>query len=159
VEVAARKLWSVTARRIHASVLRLVDAWEITMGSTRRRWPQTLAAAFLAWNGVVAILYAGLVSLPPFSDVPVPLVSQALGIVTLAAAVGVFLGRAWGRLLGVGLTILGMVLEVLRVMDQAARSSSPLELLPFVAVSLAFSGIVLWLLLRRWPTSPRGVRR
>ena len=55
------------------------------MESTGRKWPQTLAAALLVWNGVGAILYAGIVSLPPFSAVPVPLVAQVLGIATLAA--------------------------------------------------------------------------
>ncbi len=128
------------------------------MGSTGRRWPQTLAAALLVWNGVGAILYAGLVSLPPFSAVPVPLVAQVLGIATLAAAVGVFRVQAWGRVLAVGLTTLGLALEVLRLVDQVPRSSSPLEVVGFFAVSVGYSVLVLWLLLRRWPQRQRGVQ-
>ena len=116
-----------------------------------RSWPQTLAAALLAWNGVGAIVYAGFVSLPPFSHVPVPVVSQVLGVASLAAACGVFLGRGWGRMLGVALTIVGLALAVLRFADQAPRPGSPLEELAIFAVSLAFSVLLLWLLLRRWP--------
>lgn len=128
------------------------------MGSTGRKWPQTLAAALLVWNGVGAILYAGIVSLPPFSAVPVPLVAQVLGIATLAAAVGVFRVQAWGRVLAVGLTTLGLALEVLRLVDQVPRSSSPLEVVGFFAVSVGYSVLVLWLLLRRWPQRQRGVQ-
>ena len=128
------------------------------MGSTGRKWPQTLAAALLVWNGAGAILYAGIVSLPPFSAVPVPLVAQVLGIATLAAAVGVFRVQAWGRVLAVGLTTLGLALEVLRLVDQVPRSSSPLEVVGFFAVSVGYSVLVLWLLLRRWPQRQRGVQ-
>ncbi len=128
------------------------------MGSTGRKWPQTLAAALLVWNGLGAILYAGIVSLPPFSAVPVPLVAQVLGIATLAAAAGVFRVQAWGRVLAVGLTTLGLALEVFRLVDQVPRSSSPLEVVGFFAVSVGYSVLVLWLLLRRWPQRQRGVQ-
>jgi uncharacterized membrane protein (DUF2068 family) len=128
-----------------------------TMGSTGRTYPQTLAAALLVWNGVGAILYAGIVPLPPFSAVPVPLVAQVLGIATLAAAVGVFRVQAWGRVLAVGLTTLGLALEVLRLVDQVPRSISPLEVVRFFA-GVGYSVLLLWLLLRRWPQRRRGVQ-
>jgi hypothetical protein len=67
------------------------------MSSTGRTRLQTLAAGLLAWGGAAAIFYAGFLPLPPFSDVPIPLVWQVLGIVGLAAAVESSLGRRGAR--------------------------------------------------------------
>lgn len=111
-------------------------------GRTRLR---TLAAGILGLGGLAAILYAGLLPIPPFSTVPVPLAWQLLGVLGLAAAVGVFRGQAWGRVLGIGVVAMDLTLMALR-----APSSS----LPDALVSVAFSGlldvVVLWVLLRRW---------
>ena len=111
-------------------------------GGTRLR---TLAAVILALGGGAAILYAGLLPIPPFSDVPAPLAWQLLGVMGLVAAVGVFQGRPWGRALGIGVTGLDLTLIVFRV-----ATASP----PDTVMSLVFSGgldaVVLWVLVRRW---------
>jgi hypothetical protein len=110
----------------------------------------TFAATLLAFGGGLAILYAGFLSIPPFSDVPVPLAMQALGVVGLAAAVGVFLRQAWGRALGVAVVVIDLALAVLRV---AAQASGPNALNVFadLAMSVVLPVIVSWVLLRRWP--------
>ena len=120
------------------------------MSSTGRTWLQTLAAGLLAWGGAAAIVYAGFLPLPPFSDVPIPLVWQVLGIVGLAAAVGVFLGQAWSQALGVGVAAIDLALLLFRVAAQASRSG-PLEVLATLTVGVVLNGVVLWVLLRRWP--------
>lgn len=53
----------------------------------------TVVAAYLALTGAMAIIYAGFVPIPPFSDVPAPLVGQVLGAIALVAAIGVFVSR------------------------------------------------------------------
>jgi hypothetical protein len=113
----------------------------------RTRW-QTLAAGLLAWNGAVAIFYAGLVPLPPVSTTPVPLVGQVLGVATLIAAAGVARRMAWARMLGVGLTLIGLAGEVARVADPATRYP------PGFVVGTVIGVLLLWLLLRRWPRDP-----
>lgn len=111
---------------------------------------QTLAAGLLALSGVVAILYAGFLPIPPFSDVPVPLAMQALGVVGLAAAVGVFLRQAWGRALAVAVVAIDVALAVFRASAQPS-GSSPLNVFVDLAIGVVLEVIVLWVLLRRWP--------
>lgn len=110
---------------------------------------QTLVAGILALGGGAAILYAGLLPIPPFSSVPVPLAWQVLGVTGLVAAVGVFRGQAWGRALGVSVVAIDLALLVLR-----AVASSPLD----ISLNTIFSGVldvfVLWVLLRRWSARP-----
>jgi hypothetical protein len=127
------------------------------MASTHRTRGQTLATVLLGWNGMAGIVYAGLVPLPPFSDVPVPVVMQVLGLATVAAAVGVFRGQAWGFTLGVGVTLAGLVLEVFRVVDDSPRLGSSLEVLAFATIDVALAGILLWLLLRSRPRRRRAL--
>jgi len=109
-----------------------------------------LAAGFLAWSGGGAILYAGFIPIPPFSDIPVPLAMQAFGVVGLAAALGVFLRHAWGRALGVFVIAIDVVLAASRAAARAP-TSSPLEVFVNLAVGSVLDAVVLWVLLRRWP--------
>ena len=111
---------------------------------------QVLAAGLLALGGAAAILYAGFLPIPPFSDVPVPRAWQAFGVVGLAAALGVFLRQAWGRALGVVVVVVDIALAIFRVAAQAA-GSSPLNAFIGLALAVGLDMIVLWVLLRRWP--------
>jgi hypothetical protein len=129
------------------------------MNANGRTRPQAVAAGILAYDGAVAIFYAGFLPFTPFSDVPVPLAMSALGVASLAAAAGVFRGQAWGRALGVGLTIAGLAQGVLRFADQAPRSGSLPEALAYLVVNVAIGGCLLWLLLRRWPKRPQALAR
>jgi hypothetical protein len=119
------------------------------MGSTGRTRFQTLAAGLLALGSGLEILYAGFVPIPPFSHVPVPLASGLFGIVGLAAAIGIFGGRAWGRALGVGVVAIDLALLGFLM---------PIGNAPGMIASVAFRGVpdgfILWVLLRRWPARP-----
>ena len=117
------------------------------MRSITRPGPQTLAAGLLAIGGATTIVYAGFLPIPPFSDVPVPLVWQVLGVLELAAAVVVYRGRTWGRMLGLSVVSLGLVLAIVRAAAQGSGSDA-LGVLMSLAVSVAYSGLVLWLLFR-----------
>jgi hypothetical protein len=108
------------------------------------------AAGLLGLGGGLAILYAGFLPIPPFSDVPVPLAMQALGVVGIAAAVGVILRQAWGRALGVAVVVIDVTLAVLRAAAQASGAST-LNVFADLAISVVLQAIVLWVLLRRWP--------
>ena len=125
------------------------------MGSAGRTRLQMLAAGLLAWTGVVAILYAPFLPLPPLGEGPVPLAWQVLGIAELAAAVGVFLGRAWGRALGVGVVLVSLGVGLLSAAAEAPRRV-PLEFLASVTLDVVLAGVILWVLLRRWPRHPRA---
>jgi hypothetical protein len=119
--------------------------------STFRRTPlQALAAGFLALVGGMTILYAGFLPIPPFSDQPIPVVLQLLGVAGLAAAVGVFLGQGWGRALGVAVVVVSLALTFLRAAAEASGSSAA-GILVGLVISVAPAAIVLWILLRRWP--------
>lgn len=111
---------------------------------------QVLAAGLLALGGGLAILYAGFLPIPPFSDVPVPPAMQAFGVVGLAAAIGVFRRQAWGRALGVAVVVADLALAGFRVAAQAPGSSQ-LNVVVSLALSVVPDVIVLWVLLRRWP--------
>jgi hypothetical protein len=114
---------------------------------------QLIAAGLLAIGGGLSILYAGFLPIPPFSDVPIPLVWQVIGLAGLAAALGVFLGRAWGRALGVGVTAIDLGLLLFRVIARGS-GSSPLDAFVDVALTGGLDVFVLWVLLRRWQPRP-----
>ncbi len=112
-----------------------------------------VVAAYVALSGAISIVYAGFVPIPPFSDVPVPLVGQVLGTIALVAAIGVFRQQAWGRTLGVLIVAAGLGLAVLRVAS-VASATSPLYAVLTIAVDIGLSVFVLWVLVRRWPSRP-----
>jgi hypothetical protein len=129
----------------------------MAMGSAgRTRW-QVLAAGLLAWTGVVAIFYAPFLPLPPLGEGPVPLAWQVLGVAELAAAAGVFLGQAWGRTLGVGVVVVSLGFGLLSAAAEAPRRV-PMEFIASVALDVVLAGVILWVLLRRWPHRPRASR-
>lgn len=114
-------------------------------------------AGLVAFSSAVTILYAGVMPVLPLSDQPVPLAMNALGITGLAATVGIYVRQAWGRALGVGTTLIGSAIGILAT----ARTVSDGTMDPFpmlvtvaldVVLSIAFTGFVLWVLLRRWPS-------
>jgi hypothetical protein len=122
--------------------------------SRRHSWPRILVAAFLALSGLSSILYAGFLPLPPLSDVPVPIVFQVFGAAGLVAALGVYLGRSWGRWLAVVVVALGLVQAASLASAMVARSES---LVPAVTLlASAFVDIVLlWWLGWRWSVEGR----
>lgn len=120
---------------------------------TRRPRLQTLAAVLLAVGGALAIFYSGFLPVPPFSDVPVPLVWQLIGVAELLTALGVYLGRAWGRALGVGITAIDLAVIVMRLIA-GATSSAPIDSLVTLALSGLLDLFILWVLLRHWQPAP-----
>ena len=73
-----------------------------------------LVAAALAISGGRAILYAGFLPMPPFTDQPALLAWQAFGVAEVLAAIGVYFGRAWGRWLAVVVIVITMFLNTAR---------------------------------------------
>ena len=120
------------------------------MSSTGRTRLQVLAAGILAVGGGSAIFYAGLLPLPPISDRPVPLAWLGYGVLGLAAGVGVFTGRPWGRALGVAVAAVAIVLAVFRA-GATGPGSSLVGLIAGSALSAILDIVVLWVLLRHWP--------
>lgn len=115
------------------------------------------AAGLVAFSSAATILYAGIIPIPPFSDQPVPPAMNAFGIAGLTAAVGIYLRQAWGRVLGVGTTLIGSAIGILATVRTVSTGTmDPIPLLVMVALSVALSigpaGFVLWVLVRRWPT-------
>jgi hypothetical protein len=113
-----------------------------------------VAALLIGLAGTVSILYAGFLAIPPFSDVPVPLVWQAYGGVALVGAVGVARRRTWGRALGILVTATGLGLALLRQGSEFGRSASPAALLD-LGITVALDLAVVWVLSRRWPRGDR----
>jgi hypothetical protein len=68
-----------------------------------------------------------------------------LGAVSLAAAVGIYRGQAWGRALGIGVAAIDLALVVFR-----AAGSSPPDSIVDVALSSVLDVIVLWVLVGQW---------
>jgi hypothetical protein len=120
------------------------------MGSIGMIRLQKVVAIVLGLSGVSAILYAGMLPLPPFSSKPVPLAGEVLGVMTLIAAVGIFRLQPWGRVLGIIVVAIGMALAVLRVVARAA-DADPMATVVSLVLGLAVDSIVLWVLLRYWP--------
>lgn len=116
----------------------------------KRSWPRILVAAALAISGLSAIVYAGFLPLSPFSDVPVPIAWQVFGAAEVIAAVGVYLGRAWGRWLGVVVIVITILLATFRALFAIAGPDPALELGSYV-VGIIIDVLILWWLLRRWP--------
>ncbi len=119
----------------------------------RRTRLQALAAVLLALGGAQAILYAGFIPVPPLSDVPLPLLMQALGIAGVITAVGVYLHQPWGRWLGVAVTVTSLALALGRATSSTSALGTPLGFAGY-AIDVAFGGLVLWVLLRRWGPPP-----
>ncbi len=109
-----------------------------------------LVAAALAISGAGAILYAGILPMPPFTDQPALLAWQAFGVAEVLAAIGVYFGRAWGRWLAVVVIVITMFLNVARAIVEIAKPDPFVWLVTFV-VGITVDLLILWWLLRRWP--------
>ena len=124
--------------------------------TARRARPRlvTLAAVLIAVSGALDILYAPIVVLAPFFDRPTPVLMEALGAVSIAAAIGIWRMWRWGRILGAGLCLVGLA-QTLTVLVVAIADGEPLDVIPLALVSLAWTaalaGVPLWALVRRWP--------
>ena len=116
---------------------------------SRRSWPRILVAAFLALSGFSSILYAGFLPLPPISDEPVPVVLLVFGVAQLLAALGVYLGRAWGRWLAVVVVALALVQGGLLALVMRERVDSVVPLVTFVGGAFV-DLVLLWWLGWRW---------
>ena len=131
---------------------------EVAVGTTLGH---RLVVIWLVLAGAGALLYSDLVPLPPLSEQPVPLVWRVVGVVTLAAAVGVLRGAAWGRLLGIIVAVFSALWAVwveaywtwMRDADLSAWLRDWHWLNP--AITGALAGLALWWLVRRWPQSRR----
>lgn len=95
--------------------------------------------------------------MPPISHLPTPLAWQAFGALGLVAAVGVFRQQAWGRALGVIVVAVNVVLGVFMAVARMPESTPP-EMFLGLGFSMAYGGLVLWSLLRRWPKRAEGGR-
>jgi hypothetical protein len=111
-------------------------------------------AWFLALGGGLAILYAGFLPIPPFSETPVPPVMEVYGVAGLAAAAGVGLRRTWGRALGVFVQVIGLLFYALRLANTGPGLGT--ADLPAAAITTALNVAALWVLIRRWPVGAQG---
>jgi hypothetical protein len=131
---------------------------EVAVGTTLG---QRLVVVWLVLTGASTLLYADLVPLPPLSERPVPIIWWVVGAVTLATAVGVLRGAAWGRLLGIVAAVFSVLFAVwpeaywlwVREADLAAWLRDWRWLSPAITVALA--GLAPWWLVRRWPRPRR----
>jgi hypothetical protein len=81
-------------------------------------------------------------------------VATALGIAEIAAAVGVWNGRAWGRIAGVLVIIVLLAYRVWLSLQRTDRPPAPVDqvgwLLAGLAVPVVASAFVLFVFARRW---------
>lgn len=112
------------------------------------------ASIYLALVGVLAVFYAPIAPLlPPLVPQPVPVVLAAIGIAGIVAGVGVWLGRSWGRWLGLAMVAWRVALAV-GSLSGIGLSSDALDVIPQVIVAGAWATLdvaTAWILLRRWP--------
>jgi hypothetical protein len=124
---------------------------------------QRLVVVWLVLTGASALLYADLVSLPPLTERPVPIVWWVVGAVTLAAAIGVLRGAAWGRLVGIVVAVFSALFAVwpeaywlwVREADLSAWLRDGYWIV--LAITLALAVLALWWLVARWPSSRASV--
>lgn len=117
------------------------------MTTTGRSWGMTLTAGILGFNGVTTILYASAFPAPLFEWARDP-VWSLIGAMSIAAAVGVFRRRRWGRLLGLVLLAATMVINGLLIAAQLPLSVGLLMI--GLILGQAPNAFGLWVLLRRW---------
>ena len=113
-----------------------------------------LVAAALAISGAGAILYAGILPMPPFTDQPALLAWQAFGVAEVLAAIGVYFGRAWGRWLAVVVIVITMLLNIARAVGEFGGPDQTVWLVTFV-VGITLDVLILWWLASRWPGAVR----
>ncbi len=117
------------------------------MTPTGRSWGLTLTAGILVFNGVTTILYASALPAPLFESARV-LVWSLVGAMSIAAGVGVFRRRRWGRLLGLVLLAAMLVIGGLQIAAQLPLSVGLLMI--GLILGPAPNAFGIWVLLRRW---------
>jgi hypothetical protein len=114
----------------------------------------SLAAVLIAVSGGLDIIYAPLVVLAPFFDEPTPGLLVTIGAASVVTAFGIWRLWGWGRVLGVGLCLVGIA-QVIVTLVAIGVDGAGLGVLPLAIVTLAWSialaGLPLWALIRRWP--------
>jgi hypothetical protein len=126
------------------------------MSDHNRAWLR-LAAAILAAEGVLTLVYSGFLPSPilPEIGLAVPILGRltifwsVVGAANLAAAAGVARRRRWGRALAVAMGAVGMTSSGAGLVA-ALTGADPTSLLSGL-VGIALAAIVLYAVLRRWP--------
>jgi hypothetical protein len=121
--------------------------------------PVRIAALLIGLEGLLGILYAGLLPLlPPIVNVPEPLVSTVIASLGLVAAVGLWRWQTWGRWLGIVVTLwsvartLGAIAILVGIGPASGTAPDPLL---DVIVPLTIDAIILVVLATRWPELPQ----
>ena len=119
----------------------------------RPTWATVVAGIFVL-NALSSVFYAGIVPqrLPLFPD-PLPWLGILLGGLAVAAAIGVFQGLEWGRWLAIAVAVSWSARILALIGAWAAAPSDPGgPSIPFdIVLPIAVNGLILWLLLVRWP--------
>jgi hypothetical protein len=119
--------------------------------------PVRIVAILIGLDGLLGILYSGFLPLlPPIANLPEPLVSSAIGLVGLVAAVGVWRWQTWGRWLGIAITLWSVVrtigaIAILGGMAPAGAATVTPDPLLDVILPLTIDVIILAVLVARWP--------
>jgi hypothetical protein len=131
------------------------------MRNHHRIWLR-LAAAILAAEGILTLMYGGFLPSPilPEIGVSVPIVGRLTvfwGVMAgadLVAAAGVASRRRWGRALAAVLAAVAVTFSGLSLV--AALTHADPGAVPGGLVGIGLAGIVLYAVLRHWPAA--GVR-
>lgn len=119
--------------------------------------PLRIAALLIGLEGLLGLLYGGIVPLlPPVVNVPEPMVASLLGLVGLVAAVGLWRWQTWGRWLGIAITLWSVARSIgaIAILAGAAPAGTAVPVpdpLLDVIVPLTIDGIILVVLVTRWP--------
>jgi hypothetical protein len=138
--------------------------------STAGRSPwMALAAGILVVTGLGAIVYGPFLPVPDWIaarlSVPVlgapPVALVVLEVASIVAAVGVVRVRTWGRALGAVAAVAGIAYSAWRSLQTAPPSATPADVVVALAagawLATLLFGIVLFVLVRRWPPPGRAV--
>ena len=113
-------------------------------------WGRAVVTFALAISGASAVAYAAFLPMYPFTDQPVPVAWLAFGALELAAALGVFRLRPWGRWLGITLIVAAVLLSIARAFVGVTGPNGTAEFFSFV-LGFVLDLLILWWLLFRWP--------
>jgi hypothetical protein len=126
--------------------------------------PVRIVAILVGLDGLLGILYAGFIPLlPPVANQPEPVASTAMGLVGLIAAVGLWRWQAWGRWLGIAITLWSVARSIgaIAILGGFASTGGAVPVpdpLLDVIIPLTIDAIILVVLATRGParTLPGG---